>query len=110
MGAPVTIVLDGTPYSVPPFNLGQRRKMSQQAVSGALGGLAFDILALALERADPRPLKLDDLEPTQDELDAAFTAIAKQNGFPMKGEAKAPAEAAPGPEPEMTAGDTSTAS
>lgn len=101
MADPITLILGGSSYSIPPLNLGQRKRITQKAATSD-GALGFDVLMIALERAEPRPMKIDELMPSQAELLAAFMALAEQNGLAGQpaGEAEAPVQA----------GATSTAS
>ena len=133
----ITITLGGTEYRVRPFTIAQHRKLAAaearrvQALppldgAGRLAAAATreqlaafmtaqneydcDLVMVALERADPQPLKGAEIEATADEIAMARAAILAGNreavdaagGAPAPGEGPAPAAA--------TAGATSSAS
>ena len=88
-----TITLAGVPYEVPRLNFGQRKRIASVRAET----FGYDLLAIALERANPRPAKFDEIEATQEEITAAFEALNRLNGFERRdgapGEAEAPAAA-----------------
>lgn len=93
MADPIDITLGGTAYKVPPLNIGQIRKIANvvSKVDGAEAG--FQILEIAVSRAEPKVENLDAIEgATLDEITAAAQKIMAASGF-------RPPETATGPAP-----------
>jgi len=121
MRGPIAVTLGGVDYQVRPFNLEQRRRLDAAtarrgaaiakddaaAMAEANVQFAYDVVAIAMERAEPKPLRADGIEPASgEEFWAAFSAITAGNRSAAAGEAPAPAH----PETAAGAGATSTAS
>ena len=93
----IDIKLDGTLYAVPKFNMGQHERLVE-IFKGDVARASFKVLALALERADP---KVDDpmaLDATLDDVKNAVAAILEFSGYRQeKPDPNAEAPGAPGP-------------
>lgn len=70
-----TITLDGVEYTIRAFNIGQLEAIA------AAGNNAWTVLRTALERADPKVVDPNLIEPTPPELEAAFKTIMKLAGL-----------------------------
>lgn len=84
-GKTVEIVLDGAKYHVPKFNLGQHRK-ALEILRGDPMDASFDILALALERADPpvSETAAEELGAGLSEVREAVSKILEFSGYQAK--------------------------
>jgi hypothetical protein len=91
MSAAIDIVLGGQRYAVRPLALGQLRRLMAQATKWEPADFPFAALAIALERAEPRPLKPEEVEATPAEATEAARAILEGSGFLPVGEASAAA-------------------
>jgi hypothetical protein len=76
------IILGGVEYTVSAFNLDQMERATG-AFEGAKGSVPYAFLRIALERANPKP-KLNEIEPTIDEITNAFKKLAKLSGIELK--------------------------
>jgi hypothetical protein len=94
--ASITVTLGGVDYSVPKLNLGQMREVTK-AFSGDKDDISFSILAIALKRADPKPIDPMAIEAEVTEIGAAVSAILEFAGF-----TKAAAENPTAPRAEAT--------
>lgn len=90
---PVNVTLGGVSYAVRRFNIAQRRDLSllfaRRTAEGEDANLAdaadavYDVLAIALRRADPPVADLNEIEATQAEIAEAFEKImAADRGTP----------------------------
>ena len=94
--ASIIVTLGGVGYSVPKLNIGQLREVTK-AFSGDKDDVSFAILAIALKRADPKPIDPMTIEADVLEIGAAVSAILEFAGFK-----KAEAENPPAPVAETT--------
>jgi hypothetical protein len=79
---PIKITLGGADYAVRPFNIEQHGKVRAAARRDAFEfGLA--LVTIALERAEPKPERIDAIECSAAELDAAAAILLRENGFPL---------------------------
>lgn len=70
------ITLDGVEYTVPRFNIGQLERVAEA------GNNAWAVLRIAMERANPPPIGgIVNLEPTMDEVTAAFKDLLELAGL-----------------------------
>jgi hypothetical protein len=92
----IDVSLDGATYKVPKFNMGQHERIVE-IFKGDAAHASFKVLALALERADP---KVDDpmaLDVTLDDVKGAIAAILEFSGYRQeKPDPNAEAPGAPG--------------
>ncbi len=77
-----TIKLDGVEYAVPALNIGQLERLSD-AFELPAGRIAYAVLRVALERAEPK-VDMEQVAPSVDEIREAFQAVAELSGFAMK--------------------------
>jgi len=70
-----TITLDGTPYTVHAFNIGELERITQS------GNNAWAVLRIAMERADPKPINVETIAPTLDEVKTAFEVLLTLAGL-----------------------------
>ena len=85
------IVLDGETYTIPALNVGQLERLTE-AFDGPASRAPYGLLRIAMERAEPHVNGgLDTIEPTIDEIGAAFKVIAELSGLTVN----PPAAAAP---------------
>lgn len=91
MREPTIVTLGGVDYAVRPLSVGQVQRVVR-LLKGPKDDVPFEFLKIALERADPRPAKTDEVEATGAEIGAAVVALMDANGFERmpSGEAKAP--------------------
>jgi hypothetical protein len=75
MARTAEIVLDGQTYTIRAFNIGEL-EIIQKANNDV-----WIVLRTALRRAEPKVANVDELEPTSDELTAAFRTIMELAGF-----------------------------
>lgn len=98
MGRSVTVSLGDNSYSIPKLNIGQLKrttrlsaKFADQDPYGKME-VGIEILAIALERADPKVPNIDDLEAGAEEIAEAVTAVMGMNRKPKPtGEENPPA-------------------
>lgn len=97
MAKTATITLGGTDYTIHAFNIGELEKISLLFKVQPDASTAFNVLRMALKRAEP---KMDDPDAIEldsiDEVAAASTVILELAGL-KKPDANPPAGPAPGP-------------
>lgn len=71
----VTVTLAGTEYLVPKMNVGQLEEMTDSR------GRSFDILRIALRRAEPKVADVNAIEADPAEISAAVKAILECAGL-----------------------------
>ena len=87
----IKIVLGGQPYAVRPLSLGQLRRLMVASQQADATDFALAALTIALERAEPRPPKPEEIEATPAEAASAARAILAASGLVPAGEARAAA-------------------
>lgn len=91
MSDAIKIVLGGQPYAVRPLSLGQLRRLMVVSQQADATDFALAALTIALERAEPRPQKPEEIEATPAEAAQAARAILAASGLVPVGEARAAA-------------------
>ncbi len=84
----VMIKLGDTEYRVPQLNMGQLRRISRSLSKAAreemeTSDVAYDVVQIAMERADPRVLDFDQLTPSFLDVGPASNAILAMSGFKL---------------------------
>jgi hypothetical protein len=90
----ITVKLGDTEYSVPKLNIGQLREVSR-IITGDRAEVSFEVLGVALRRADPKVDDVNMIEAEVDEIGKAVTDILAFAGF--KKEAADPNLPSPAP-------------
>lgn len=84
-GKTAVITLDGKDYTVHKFNMGELREVTRILRDGGGGGVrqeaTFDIVAVALRRAEPKVEDSSSIETTLPELHAALITIMDLAGL-----------------------------
>ena len=76
-----TITLGGQDYTIRPFTIGQLERISDLIASDLKGSrFTFALVRMALERADPKPENIEDLELDFDDLRNASSTIMELAG------------------------------
>lgn len=95
MSRTAQITLEGVGYTVHALNIGQLERVSQ-AFEAPRTTVAFAVLRIAMERAEPRP-DLNNIEPTMDEISAAFTKVIELAGITVERKSNGATANPPGP-------------
>lgn len=80
MSKSVKITLGEISFDVPALNIGQLQDVSEVISKATSGAAGFDIIKIALKRADPKP-DYETLAPTIDEIGAGVQAVLKLSGL-----------------------------
>ena len=81
MARTAKITLDGAEYVVHALNIDQLERASE-AFNAPSTSVAFKVLRIAMERAEPKPNgSLESIEPTFEEINEAFRVIAELSGI-----------------------------
>ncbi len=76
----IQITLAGVEYSISKPNIGQLRRITK-VFNGPADSVSFDILRIALERADPKCEDVEQIEAGFDEIAVAAGAILSFSGL-----------------------------
>jgi hypothetical protein len=80
MSHKLKVSLGGTEYDVPKLNIGQLRQVTK-IFSGPVEDVSFDILKVALARAEPKVTDVDQLEADVGEIGKAVSDILVHAGL-----------------------------
>ncbi len=83
----ITVRLGGVDYALRKFTIGQLQRLFATETTRSQFG--FEVLKLALERAEPQPPAIDEMEIGVDEFRAAVDRILDFSGLKKAGEAQA---------------------
>ncbi len=85
MSKTADIKLNGNTFTIHRFTIGEMERVTE-AFQGPAHRVPFALLRIALERAEPKPDSVDNLEITADELRAASDAIIELAGLKQQNE------------------------
>lgn len=83
------ITLGGSDYTIRTFNIGELERIAE-IMEGPRTKVPFAIIRIALERAEPKVEKPNDIEATTDEVSSAMVAVMKLAGLTVADPANPP--------------------
>lgn len=84
MAKTAKITLGDQEYTVHAFNLGELERISDLMKDAKPGRIGFEILRLAMERAEPKPEDVGAIEMTLDEVNDASAKLMELAGVKVK--------------------------